>query len=78
MEYSSILGTLMEQRLHEMQFQKVKVLSLQQTEILKQDDLVDGVCYLLLEMKRLLYPWGSLDRVVYRYTYLKSCLSLSI
>ena len=60
----------MKQRLHEMQFQKVKVISLQQTEFLNQDDLVDGVGYLLLEMKILLYPWGSLDQVVYRYTYL--------
>ena len=49
-EYSPIFGTLVEQRLHEMQFQKVKIFSLQQTEFLKQDDLVDKVGYLLLEM----------------------------
>ena len=53
---SSIMGTLIEQRLLGLQFQKVKVFPLQQTEILKQDDLVYGVGYLLLKIKRLLFP----------------------
>ena len=63
LEYS-FFGTLMEQRLHGLQFQKANVFPLQQTEILKQDDLVYGVGYLQLETKRLLFSWRSLDRVV--------------
>ena len=47
-EYSPLFGMLIEQRFHGLQFQKVKVFSLQQTEILKQDDLVYGMGYLLL------------------------------
>ena len=35
LEYSPLFGTLMEQRLHGLQFPKVKVFVLQQTEILK-------------------------------------------
>ena len=46
---------LIEQRLHGLQFQKVKVFPLQQPEILKQNDLVFEVGYQLLEIKRLLF-----------------------
>ena len=56
LEYSPIFGTRIEQRLLGLQFQKVKVFPLQQTEILKQGDLVSAVGYLLLEIKRLLFP----------------------
>ena len=51
LEYSSLFGTLIEQRSHGQQFQKVKVIPLQQTEILKQNDLVYEMEYLLLQMK---------------------------
>ena len=56
LNYSPRFWTLIEQRLHGLQLQKVKVFPLQQTDILKQDDLVFGVGYLLLEMKGLFFP----------------------
>ena len=40
LEYFPRFGTLIEQRLHGLQYQKVKVFPLQQTKILEQDDLV--------------------------------------
>ena len=55
LKYSPLFGMLIEQRLHGLQFQKVKVFPLQQPEILKQNDLVFEVGYQLLEMKRLLF-----------------------
>ena len=43
---------------------------LKQTDILKQNDLVYEVVYLLVEMKKLLFLLSSLDRIIYWFAYL--------
>ena len=78
LEYSPLFGTLIEQRLHGLHFQKVKVFPLQQTEIFKAGwfSLWRGISAARNETTTFSLKFA--DRVVYRFAYLESCLSLPI